>query len=171
MNDQLRTELLERMEKEQKLRTDWIDNPDDVQVMMRTIEADAQNTMWLDEVIKQYGWLGISLVGEDGAQAEFLIVQHSPSPQFQKNCLVLMEAAVSQREANAINLAYLTDRVRLAEGKFQLYGTQGQPGPDGVIVPSPLEDEEHVNERRKILGLEPIEEYFKAINEAHKTNK
>src|SRR5689334_17208563 len=135
MNEELRNELLERMDKEQKLRADLVDDPEDVQLMMLMIEADAQNTRWLDEVIKQYGWLGKSVVGEDGAQAEFLIVQHSPSIRFQKNCLALLEIAVNQGEANVINLAYLTDRVRLAEGKSQVYGTQGQPGSDGVIIP------------------------------------
>ena len=82
MNQELHDELIRRMDKEQAYRRELIDNPENVQLIMRTIEADAQNTMWLDEVIKQYGWLGKSLVGEDGAQAAFLIVQHSPAYQF-----------------------------------------------------------------------------------------
>jgi hypothetical protein len=169
MNNQLRAELLERIKKEQKLRRELIDKPDDVQLMMHMIEADAQNTMWLDEVTKQYGWPGKSLVGEDGTQAAFLIVQHSPAVQFQKKCLALLEAAVSQNEADITSLAYLTDRVRLSNGKPQVYGTQGQHEPDGVIVPLPIENEEHVDERRKAIGLEPIAEYFKSMNESYKT--
>src|SRR5678816_3538187 len=108
MNNQLRDELLARMEKEQNLRKELIDNPDDIQLLMRMTEADAQNTMWLDEIIKQHGWPTKSLVGEDGAQAAFLIVQHSPAPQFQKKCLELLERAVKQNEADIINLVYLT---------------------------------------------------------------
>lgn len=169
MNDQLRAELLARMEKEQNIRMELIDNPDDDRLLMRMIEADAQNTIWLDEVIKQYGLPGNSMVGEDGAQAVFLIVQHSPSDKFRKKCLALMEVAVSQNEADVVRLAYLTDRVRLHEGKPQVYGTQGQPGEDSVIIPSPIEDEEHVDERRKAIGLEPIAEYFKSMNENYKT--
>src|ERR1044071_5785541 len=107
MNDQLHDELLARMEKEQTLRGSLIDNPDDIQLLMRMAEADAQNTLWLDEVIQQQGWPAKSLVGEDGAQAAFLIVQHSPAPPFQKKCLALLEQAVAQNEADAINLAYL----------------------------------------------------------------
>jgi hypothetical protein len=169
MNSQLRDELIARMEKEQNLRMELIDNPDDIQLLMRMAEADAQNTMWLDEIIKQHGWLTKSLVGEDGAQAAFLIVQHSPAPQFQKKCLELLEKAVSQNEADMINLAYLTDRIRIFEGKPQVYGTQGQTDSDGFIIPFPIEDEEHVDERRQSIGLEPIAEYFKSMNESYKT--
>jgi len=170
MNNQLHAELLARMEKEQGLRRDLIDRPDDIQLMMRMMEADAQNTMWLDEMIKQHGWLTKSLVGEDGAQAAFLIVQHSPALQFQKKCLQLLEQAVRDNEADPISLAYLTDRIRISEGKPQFYGTQGQTKPDSSIVPFPIEDEEHVDERRKAIGLEPVAEYFKSMNESYKTD-
>jgi len=40
-----------------------------------------------------------------------------------------------------------------------------------MIVPHPIEDEEHVNDRRKAIGLEPIEEYFKTMNEMYKKKK
>ena len=170
MNHQLHDELLARMEKEQNLRRDLIDSPDDIQLMMRMMEADAQNTMWLDDIIKQVGWPTKSLVGEDGAQAAFLIVQHSPALQFQKKCLQLLEQAVHENEASPISLAYLTDRVRISDGKSQFYGTQGQTNPDGSIIPFPIEDEEHVDERRHAIGLEPIAEYFKSMNESYKTN-
>ena len=169
MNDQLHDELMARMEKEQNLRGALIDSPDDIKLLMRMAEADAQNTMWLDEVIQQQGWPTKSLVGEDGAQAAFLIVQHSPAPQFQKKCLELLERAVKQNEADIINLVYLTDRIRTFEGKPQIYGTQGQTNADGLIIPFPIEDEEHVDERRKAIGLEPIAEYFKNMNESYKT--
>ena len=167
MNNHLRDELLERVEKEQKLRFELNENPDDVQLMMRMIETDAQNTMWLDEAIKQYGWPGKSLVGDDGAKAAFLIAQHSPSLVFQKRCLALLEMAVNQDDGDVKNLAYLTDRVRVAEGRQQIHGTQGTEK-NGVIVPFPIEDEEHVDERRKAIGLEPIAEHFKGMNEFYK---
>ena len=168
MNNQLHDELLARMEKEQNLRKESIDQSDDIQFVMRMLETDAQNTMWLDEIIKQYGWPTYSLVGEDGAQAAFLIIQHSPSLEFQKKCLHLLEQAVRQNEADKISLAYLTDRIRTSDGKPQFYGTQGQTRPDGSIIPFPIEDEEHVDERRKAIGLEPVAEYFKSMNETYK---
>ena len=171
MNKQLRDELLARMEKEQNLRKELIDHPEDIQLMMRMLESDAQNTTWLDEIIGQYGWPTYSLVGEEGAQAAFVIVQHSPALQFQKKCLELLEQAVSEHEADPISLAYLTDRIRTSDGKPQIYGTQGQTNPDGSIVPFPIEDEEHVDERRQAIGLEPVAEYFKHMNESYKIGR
>ena len=82
---------------------------------------------------------------------------------------MLLELAVSQGKADVISLAYLTDRVRLSEGKPQGYGSQGQPDSNGVLIPSPIEDKEHVDERRNAIGLEPIAEYFKSMNESYKT--
>ena len=171
MDNRLHDEFVARMEKEQKLRKELIDKPDDIQLLTRMLEVDAQNTRWLDETIKQHGWPTKSLVGEGGAQAAFLIVQHSPAPQFQKKCLELLRVAVSQNEADVVHLAYLTDRIRIFEGKPQVYGTQGQTNADGVLVPFPIEDEEHVDERRTSIGLEPIPDYFKSMNEDYKTGK
>jgi hypothetical protein len=167
MNVQLHDELIERMNHEQGLRMELTNKPDDVQLMMQMIIADAQNTLWLIGIIDQHGFPGKSLVGVDGAKAAWLIIQHSPSLHFQKKCLPLLEAAVAMEEAEARDLAYLTDRICVAEGKSQYYGSQGREE-NGRIVPFPIEDEEHVDERRKALGLEPMAEHFKGMNEFYK---
>ena len=171
LNEELRAELLQRVEVEQQLRLELIDKPDDIELITRTIEADAQNTRWLYEVVNQHGWPLKSQVGTEGAKAAFLLVQHSPILEFQKKCLAFMEQALAQGEVDPVDVAYLTDRVRYAEGKPQIYGTQGIPGPDGQIIPAPIEDEKHVDERRTALGLAPMEEYFREINERYRTGK
>ncbi len=57
-------------------------------------------------------------------------------------------------------LAMTIDRIRLGEGNKQLYGTQYREDPEtGRFVFSPLEDPEHVNERRASMGMRPIQEY------------
>jgi hypothetical protein len=171
MNDQLRDELLRRIEEEQRLRSEWVDKPDDPQFAEHIAEIDAQNTAWLDKIIEEQGFPGLSVVDGDGLQAVFLLIQHSPSLEFQKKCLPLMELALQQGEADSVHVAYLTDRILMREGKPQIYGTQGGSLENGMIVPHPIEDEEHVNDRRKAIGLEPIEEYFKMMNEMYKKNK
>ena len=171
MNAQLHDELIKRMEEEQKLRSEWVDKPDDTQLTEGIKETDVQNTIWLNEIIEQQGLPGVTDVGDDGTQAFFLLIQHSPDLDFQKRCLPLMEALVNQNEFPAVHHAYLTDRILIQDGKPQRYGTQGRSQKNGKIIPWQIEDEEHVNERRKALMLEPIEEYFKAMNEMYKTNK
>ena len=171
MNAELQDELIQRMDEEQRLRSEWVDKPHDPQFVEHIVETDLQNTLWLEKIMEQQGLPGITDVGEDGTQALFLLIQHSPSLEFQKKCLPLMETAVRQGEFPAVHLAYLTDRILTREGQPQVYGTQGGSVENGIIMPYPIEDEEHVNERRRILGLEPIEEYFKAMNEMYKTKK
>jgi hypothetical protein len=50
----------------------------------------------------------------------------------------------------------LTDRIRVLEGRAQLYGTQFDWDQNGVMSPLPIEDEPGVDQRRAQLGLEPL---------------
>ena len=110
-------------------------------------------------VIERHGWPGKSMVGSDGAQAAFLLVQHADAePAFQKRCLELLAKAVKQGEATGDQLAYLTDRVLVAEGKPQRYGTQFYTV-GGKLAPRPIEDEANVDARRKEVGLPTMAEY------------
>ena len=62
-------------------------------------------------------------------------------------------------------MALMTDRVRdLKDKKKQLYGTQLEPK-DGKLVPKPIEDEANVDARRKELGMPPLAEYLKFVND------
>lgn len=171
MNEPLRDELFQRKEQEQRLRSEWVDKPDDAQFAEHIAKIDSQNTAWLEKVIEEHGFPGLSDVDGDGVQALFLLIQHSPSLEFQKKCLSLMEQAVQQGESDPVHVAYLTDRILMREGKPQRYGTQGRSLENREIVPYPIEDEGHVNDRRQVVGLEPLEEYFKMMNELYKTKK
>jgi len=129
-------------------------------------ELDRKHRVRLREIIGRHGWPGKSLVGTDGAQAAWLLVQHSDHDRdFQKQCLALMTAA-PKREVDARNVAYLTDRVLLAEGKKQRYGTQLQ-GEGGTFKPRPIEDPANVDKRRAEMGLEPLAEYLRTAQELY----
>ncbi len=127
--------------------------------------VDARNTARMKEVVSAHGWPGRRLVGKDGAQAAFLLVQHADAdPAFQESCLELMKEAPTG-EVSTVDVAYLTDRVRVNTGRSQLYGTQfWMQG--GKLVPRPIEDEERLAERRKAVGLIPMDEYREHM-EAH----
>jgi hypothetical protein len=74
--------------------------------------------------------------------------------------------ALPKDEVSQRNLAYLTDRVLLAEGKKQIYGTQYHTV-DGKMEPKPLEDPENVDRRRAEAGLEPLAEYARQLAEVY----
>jgi hypothetical protein len=127
--------------------------------------ADGENLSWLRRVIADMGWPGKSLVGEDGAGAAWLLVQHADrDPAFQRRCLDLMTVAVRRGEATLIQQAYLTDRVLLHEGKPQEYGTQAIAR-DGGFVPRKLRDGEHVDQRRASIGLGSLAGYLAEMAE------
>jgi uncharacterized protein DUF6624 len=131
---------------------------------------DEANTKWLTGVVEKHGWPTNSLVGKDGANAAWLLVQHADhDPKFQRRCLDLM-AKLPRDEMSQSNLAYLTDRVLLAEGKKQLYGTQFTLI-DGSWKPRPLENEADVDKRRAEAGLPPLAEYRKLIEREYGSPK
>ena len=56
------------------------------------------------------------------------------------------------------NIAYLKDRVLMFSGKKQVYGTQLRRNKyTKKMELYEVEDVEHLNEKRKSVGLEPIE--------------
>lgn len=117
------------------------------------------NARRLKQIIAERGWPGRSLVGDEGATYAWMIVQHAiGDPAFQRSCLILLIEAVAHGEAPASHVAYLDDRIRTFEGRPQLYGTQFERDRNGEINPMPIEESERVNERRRAIGLDSIED-------------
>ena len=157
MDEQLRAELLHRVEKDQAARKAL--DPDGMR------EADGENLPWLKDVVAAHGWPGVSLVGADGAHAAWLLAQHADSdPAFQRRCLDLLTAAVEAGEARMRELAYLTDRVLLAEGQAQVYGTQVTRRGD-AWVPRNLGEPDGVDARRATAELGPLAEYLERFGD------
>jgi Family of unknown function (DUF6624) len=155
----LRAELLRRKEKDQAARLGG-----DAGAIWA---ADAENLPWLKQVIAEHGWPGKSLAGEDGAFAAWLLVQHADGdPAFQRHCLELMTAAADRGEATRRELAYLTDRVLLAEGQPQVYGTQAI-GRAGRFAARKLRDPDGVDQRRASAGLGPLAEYLASMLDSY----
>jgi hypothetical protein len=101
---------------------------------------------------------GTGLVGDKGAEAAWLIAQHSPDRQFMAECLEHLRAAVEAEDGSPTNLAYLEDRVRMLRGELQLYGTQFVEK-DGTYEPWPIEDPDGLDERRSAVSLGPFADY------------
>ncbi len=178
--ESLRADLLRRFREDQDARKAMIavmerigqDDPaklkamTDVPEVKKLAEIDRANTLAMKEIIARHGWPGEGLVGKDGAHAAWLLVQHADQDRpFQKQCLALIEAAVRRKDASGSDLAYLTDRVLMGEGKPQRYGTQ-IARKDGRWVPQAIEDETNVDKRRAEVGLSSLAEYLKQCEDA-----
>lgn len=132
----------------------------------RMRELHEQNAGRLKEIIASYGWPGRSLVSDDGSHAAWRIAQHAiGDPPFQQTCVSVIEKSVAEGEAPLAQLAFLVDRVRYFEGRPQIYGTQFDWDGNGELNPWPIEDPEHVDERRQRAGLNFIADRTREIRE------
>jgi hypothetical protein len=78
-----------------------------------------------------------------------------------------MRGAVEAGDADPADLAYLIDRVLVAKGLPQVYGTQIGAGTDGELAPrTPIEDAANVDARRAAVGLGTLEEYYAELRAA-----
>jgi hypothetical protein len=148
----LRDELLEMAAEDQAERTG-----------QGTIE-DEPRVARLKEIIAEHGWPTYDLVGRKAADAAWLIAQHADlDPEFQRQALELLRAAVEADQASAGNLAYLEDRVAAGAGEPQPYGTQVACTPSGPQPGTPISDRSGLDERRAAAGLEPYEKYLRQM--------
>lgn len=131
----------------------------------RMEEVHRRNGERLLEIIQEHGWPGRSLVGEAGATAAWLILQHAISmPALQRRGLAILKG-LQPGEVEPAQVAMLEDRIRVFEGKAQVYGTQYDWDEHGVMSPHPIEDPEGVDERRRRVGLSPLEENTRRIRD------
>ena len=170
-DEALRAELQEMFRVEQELRRKWVEAGDDQELASQVGEVDKKNTARMKEIISTHGWPGKTLVGEDGANAAWLLVQHADKDRpFQRECLALMAAAGAE-EVSQSNLASLTDRVRVGQGQPQVYGTQFWTDESGRFGPQPIEDEALVDERRAGVGLGSLAEYKKTMMDIYQKSQ
>lgn len=120
--------------------------------------TDAENLFKVKFILDKYGWLGPEIIGQQGNTTLFLVIQHS-NQETQEKYLPMMREAVKKKKAEPRHLALLEDRVALAQGKKQIYGSQlsGIPGQYYLL---PLEDPDNVDKRRAEVGLPPLAEYI-----------
>ncbi|MFJ4741054.1 DUF6624 domain-containing protein [Streptomyces sp. NPDC088775] len=156
MNHDLAADLHRRAEQDQAARRLMLETGDG----RGLVRVDADNTAWLRQAIATHGWLGISLVGEQGADEAWLLAQHADRDlDLQRQVLGLLQDAVADGEAQPRHLAYLTDRVLVAAGEPQVYGTQYTRAPDGKLQSYAVADPEQLDARRAAVGLESAAEY------------
>jgi hypothetical protein len=129
---------------------------------------DEANTQRMKEIVEHIGWPTRSKVGSHASEMAWLLVQHADHDRaFQRTCLDLMRAQ-PEGEVLSRNIAYLEDRVRVGEGRPQIYGTQFYADEAGNFGPRPIEDPDHVDERRQAVGLQPLSDYARDVEQSYK---
>lgn len=170
INSKLKKELIEMEIQDQEIRNKigkvgWQSPSQELLEELKKI--DEINTAKLKDIIKKHSWVTKDLVGVEGVSAAFLIIQHSPDVAFKAEMLPYIEKSYFNDEGiTGQQVALLTDRVLIAQGKKQIYGTQADLT-DGKVVFSPIEDEANVDKRRANMKMPPLDFYLKLMEEMY----
>lgn len=131
-------------------------------------EIDKENIVKIKKIFDEVGFPDVQMVGRDGVSTAFLLVQHATDdPVFQRRALELAKPLVESRQMSKQQYAALTDRVLLAEGKQQYYGTQVEIVA-GKAVAKSLSDPDEVDSRRASMAMGPLADYLKLLQERYK---
>lgn len=168
-NDSLRYELMLRVRTDQASRERFmirqqtngrVDSSD----VARLGTVDTANTHWLERVIARQGWPTAAQVGPAGVRGALLLVQHADlDTAFQARVLPAIQKAYAAGELPGGDVAMLTDRVAVNQGRPQVYGTQAKLA-NGRWVPVPIADSATVDARRAAMGLPPLRDYFRILD-------
>jgi hypothetical protein len=165
----LRAELVQLGRADQAAREGLADaiKSNNVAFRDRLIEADAARTKRLKEIVAAYGWPTVSMIGRDGVDAAWLIVQHSPDFSWQEELLPRLEAISEAGEIPLADVAMLTDRVLVHAGRPQRYGSSFSVV-NGHLVADAIEDESNVDSRRAAVGLPSMAAYALLLADLYK---
>jgi len=101
--------------------------------------TDVHLTEQLKGIVAEKGWPTIYLVGSQASQAAATILVHSADHDWQRRMLPLLRKLVEQEKIFGSDIAGLTDRILVSEGKPQEFGTQFKKV-DGRMVMCPVKD-------------------------------
>lgn len=168
----LRKELLTMVEQDQLIRNEMIESG--IKHPSKSFEArmeviDSRNTARMKGIIRRFGWPGPELVGWDGTEAAFILVQHA-AHSFHKKLLPLMQKEYKTGGLSGPNYALFSDRVLVDDGRPQVYGSRLMPvdqWKDGEPTLCPIADEANVDMRRAAVGLSSLAEYREFLRQMY----
>lgn len=140
---------------------------DEATIDKNMVRTDSLNMIAAKLIIRKYGFPGYSLVGTDGTDGFWAIIQHCDNDViFQQKVLSLMDKEVKRHNAPGEKFALLQDRVLINQGRKQLYGTQVRLDlKTHRAKPLPVQDSLNVDSRRKAVGLSPMKDYLKLFEQ------
>ncbi|WP_272151057.1 DUF6624 domain-containing protein [Tenacibaculum aiptasiae] len=118
-------------------------------------KEDHRNQELVISIIEKCGMPTLKEVSQKQMNAIWLGLQHS-NKKIRKKYFPQIEKAVENGDLSKQQYALMKDRMLMDEGKPQIYGSQIK---NGKLYK--LENPETVNERRKEMGMKPIESYLK----------
>lgn len=158
--------------RDQAVRADWakivtgnVTREEAIEYALKMEDTDSTNLVVVSYILDRYGWLdGLS---QEANKAIFLVIDHSDLETMNKYQSLFHKAA-DKGYISVSDLVTMKDRMQMNAGKPQTYGTQayalGREG-ESIIYIWPVEEPDKLNERRKEVGLSPIEVYLETVKQ------
>jgi hypothetical protein len=126
-------------------------------------KARIENGQALKVIVQEGGWPSREAVGDAASTAALQILLHAEDRELQLACRDLILASVQEGDSPAIHGAYIEDFCCVLDGRKQRYGTKFDPT---LLRPFPIEDPDGVDERRRAVGLPPLEDQLQQLRGA-----
>lgn len=128
----------------------------------------AANTAKICSLLNQRDWPKASAIGKDGVAAFFYVMSKAlpAAMQLELYPLVVDAFSTSQLDKNEVLASYI-DRLRLAIGSKQMFGTQVIVRDEFLVVP-PIQQFGRVDIRRAEFNLMPIRHYERLLELTYK---
>lgn len=114
-------------------------------------KMDAENTTFLKAALPAKGWFTASADAPHLPTDAWLLVQHSPDRDLQRDVLLRIEPLLSTGSVQAADYARLFDRVQTASGQAQRYASQAACK-SGAWQFDPIEAPSDVDRLRRAIG-------------------
>ncbi|MFF7898675.1 DUF6624 domain-containing protein [Streptomyces sp. NPDC007920] len=111
-------------------------------------------------IVRRHGWPTVEAVGAAASTAALMILLHAPDLDFRLRCRDLIAQATADGRCPAVHLAYIADDCAVELGEPQFYGTRINPA---TLRPYPVRRPQTLDERRRDVGLGPLEEQMRAL--------
>ncbi|HKP31074.1 MAG TPA: DUF6624 domain-containing protein [Chitinophagaceae bacterium] len=154
-NDQMHRIAMDSLEKKYGWESKEMQN-----LFQEMGKADSINVIRVSKILDSRGWLGSDIVGRQGNQTLFLVIQHATQLDVQLKYLPMMKQAAKDGKLNRASLAMLEDRLELRQGRPQIYGSQiGRDDSTGEYHVQAMIDPDNVDKRRAEVGLGKLQDY------------
>jgi hypothetical protein len=158
----LQKQLFNMAQQSQQIQTRHTSNATEVLKDMAS-NITQLHTQTLNQIVQLQGWPTKAQVTEKGVNAAFTLVNYSNNLSFQQNMLpFIIQSYMDKQGISGEAVAILTDKVSIAQGQSQVFGTQADLIA-GEVVFLPIENGDSVEQLRAQMGLLPLYEYKKAL--------
>ncbi|MEN9868414.1 MAG: hypothetical protein RL748_4004, partial [Pseudomonadota bacterium] len=126
---------------------------EDMLALLKKMEVvDAQNQALLDQLVADCGWPTKDQFGPTAVFAAVMVSIHAQLP-YKIKYFPMVEEGFKRGDVAPGEYARLVDKILIRQNKLQKYGTQLSETKMGERAIMPVEDPEHLNDRRQAIGM------------------